>query len=362
MRLPVLSVATLLLLAACTDARADAPFRQDYRTTEVADGVIAFVADESPGGVVQGNITVIAGERYSVVVDSGQYPALARRIVEDVRARGLPPVKYLVNTHWHGDHLLANHVFKDAWPELVVLQHAQTARAGARNYADWHAKAQGYGRLPDELEAAAARGTSAKGEPLSEEQRAGNRTNAALLRQWLAAGGMQTRWAPPDLTFGAGIDLELGNRTVSVRHLGRANTAGDVVLWDERTRTLVTGDIVVAPTPYSFGSYHSDWIGTLARLRAMKPARIVPGHGQVMGDDAYLQQLAALLEETRRQVRAGLDAGRTLEQLRAEIRLPEFEARFAGTDPARIRAFRAYFLQPGIEQAYKEARGETWVE
>ena len=73
--------------------------------------------------------------------------------------------------------------------------------------------------------------------------------------------------------------LDLGGRKVELRFFGPANTTGDLALWDPRTRTLVTGDIVVAPTPYSFGSYHSEWIGVLDAMRALKPARIVPGHG-----------------------------------------------------------------------------------
>lgn len=351
-----------ILFSLAVPAFAQTPFRQDHRAVPIAEGVTAFIAGEAPGGLVQGNITLISGERHSLLLDAGQYPALARRIVEEVRAKGLPPVKYLVNSHWHGDHLLANHAFKEAWPELVIVQHAETARAGERNYTDWHEKAKGYAKLPEELEAAAERGTNAKGEPLDEQRRASNRANAALLRQWLAAGGADTRWTPPDMTFRDRLELDLGGRTVVVEHIGRANTAGDVVLWDERSRTLATGDIVVAPTPYSFGSYHSDWIETLAALRERKPARIIPGHGAVVQDDAYLRQLTALLEETRRQVRAGIAAGRNLEQLRADIRLPEFETQFAGTDADRIRAFREFFLKPGIEQAYKEARGETWVE
>jgi glyoxylase-like metal-dependent hydrolase (beta-lactamase superfamily II) len=130
------------------------------------------------------------------------------------------------------------------------------------------------------------------------------------------------------------------------------------VVWDEATKTLVSGDIVVSPTPYSFGSYHSEWIGVLDAMRALQPARLVPGHGEVMADTAYLERLQALLEATREAVRDGIAAGKSLDELRKEITLAEFEPQFAGEDPARIRAFRDFYLAPGIEQAWKEARGE----
>lgn len=347
----------LAALLAATASSAASDFRQDYRAVPVAEGITAFVAGESPGGLVQGNIILIAGKQHSLLVDAGQYPDLARRIVEDIRASGTPAPKYLVNTHWHGDHLLANHVLIEAFPGLVVIQHAETARLGAKNYADWAQKVDEFAKLPEQLERSADTGKRDNGEALTDVQRESARLDAALIRQWLP-GGLETRWSPPDLALTGDLTLDLGGRTVAVRHLGNANTTGDIVVWDETSRTLVTGDIVVAPTPYSFGSYHSEWIEVLAAMRELAPAKIVPGHGPVMADDAYLHQLAELLEATRAEVRAAVAAGKSLEQLKQEITLPEHERRFAGEDEVRMRAFRSYYLAPGIEQAYKEAVGE----
>jgi len=348
----------IAVLVAGHAVAADPPWHQDHRAVEVADGIVAYIAGESPGGVVQGNITVISGKDASVVVDAGQYPALARRIIGDIEARGLPPVRYLVNTHWHGDHLLANYVFKHAFPDLVTIQHAETARVGAREYADWHDKRIPELRdYPDRLDKAADSGKTSKGVALTDEQRNSFRIDARLIRQWMESSA-DTRWNAPDRTITADTTLDLGGRDVRLRFLGKANTTGDLAAWDPKTRTLVTGDIVVSPTPYSFGSYHSEWIEVLDAMRALEPRRIVPGHGEVMDDDASLRRLAALFAETRVQVRKAIASGRTLEQMQKEIMLPEFEKRFAEGDPERIRAFRAFYLEPGIPQAYKEAKGE----
>ena len=72
------------------------------------------------------------------MIDSGQYPELARHSVADIRASKLPTPKYRLNTQWRGDHLLANFVFDQAFSGLVVLQHAETARLGPVNYKDWN--------------------------------------------------------------------------------------------------------------------------------------------------------------------------------------------------------------------------------
>lgn len=339
-------------------ASANEPFRQDFDTIRVADGVTAYIANPSPGGLVQGNIVLISGERHSLLVDAGQYPRLARRIVEAIGASGAPPVKYLVNTHWHGDHLLANHVFEQAWPGLTVIQHAETARLGAINYAEWAEKnVPEMATMPERLEQSLVTGVNLQGGPLTDRQREIYPLNAALIRQWLP-DGLETHWSPPDLTITGDLTLDLGGRTVAVRYLGLANTTGDIVVWDEASRTLATGDIVVAPTPYSFGSFHSEWIEVLAAMRALAPAKIVPGHGPVMDDDAYLRQLAELLDATRSEVRAAVAAGKSLEQIKQETTLPAHERLFAGEDEVLVRAFRSFYLAPGIEQAWKEAVGE----
>src|SRR5690606_15630072 len=102
------AVVVALLVAGSVQA---ADYRQTFERVEVGEGIVAYIASESPGDVVQGNITVIAGRDASLIVDSGQFPAIARQVADDIRASKLPPPKYLLNTHWHGDHLLANFVF-----------------------------------------------------------------------------------------------------------------------------------------------------------------------------------------------------------------------------------------------------------
>ena len=355
----ILAKSVAVVLAGSTHA---ASFEQSFERIAVADGVVAYIATESPGGVVQGNITVISGEDASLVIDSGQYPELARRVARDIVATKQAVPKYLVNTHWHGDHLLANFVFDEAFPGIVVIQHAETARLGPPNYADWGPKkVQELLGYADKMDTAVAKGVTSKGVKLDDDMRESFRVDAALIRQW-GAQSADARWEAPDLIIVAQTDIDLGGRIVSLRHLGKANTPGDLVAWDETTKTLVTGDIVVSPTPYSFGSWHSEWIDTLDAMRALKPANLVPGHGAVMHDDAYLALLQELLAETRTQVKAAVAAGKTLEQVKAEVRLPDFEKRFAGDNPERIRAFRQFYLEPGIGQAWKEAKGEPRAE
>jgi glyoxylase-like metal-dependent hydrolase (beta-lactamase superfamily II) len=82
---------------------------------QVADGVYAFV---EPFGhaIVSSNVVAIVGEDAVAVVDSGHHPRLTRAIAAEIRALTPKPVRYVVNTHWHNDHVSGNSVFAKRFP------------------------------------------------------------------------------------------------------------------------------------------------------------------------------------------------------------------------------------------------------
>ena len=141
-------------------------------------------------------------------------------------------------------------------------------------------------------------------------------------------------------------------------HLGRGNTRGDLVVYLPRERVLVTGDLVVNPVPFSFGSYLGEWIETLKKLRAIEADVIVTGHGPVQRDKAYIETVGSLLESTLAQAREAVRKGLSLEETRKAVNLDAFRQRLAGDDPARRRAFDAFFVTPAVERA-QGGTGET---
>jgi hypothetical protein len=94
----------------------------------------------------------------------------------------------------------------------------------------------------------------------------------------------------------------------------------------------------------------------------MGATAIVPGHGPVLRDHAYVDTVAALIRETRRQVGALVKEGLSLEDTRKRVTLDEYRRTLAADDYWRQRAFDEFFLRPAVEQAYKEAKGEPMEE
>ena len=99
-----------------------------YETVKVAEGIYAFVPPEPRGGLVSGNSIAVNGDDGVLVVDTGHFPTLARKMIADIRRLTDKPVRYVVNTHWHPDHVFGNGAYREAFPDVNVLAHVETRR------------------------------------------------------------------------------------------------------------------------------------------------------------------------------------------------------------------------------------------
>jgi glyoxylase-like metal-dependent hydrolase (beta-lactamase superfamily II) len=166
------------------------------------------------------------------------------------------------------------------------------------------------------------------------------------------------RYKGADLTFEDRVTLRLGNRDVQVMFLGRANTGGDAVVYVPDAKVVATGDIVVHPFPFAFGSYIGDWAVVLRKIIAMDATSIVPGHGPVMHDTNYLVTTAELMESLDAQVRAAYKPGVSVEDVRKAVDLSAYRKRICGDDPTLLANFDNSVVGSGISRAYQAAKGE----
>ncbi|MFL5309700.1 MAG: MBL fold metallo-hydrolase [Myxococcales bacterium] len=348
-----------LLGWACTHARpppaAEEPrVARSYETVTVAPGVHAFIAPEPRVGLVSGNSVAVVGEEAVLVVDSGHFPGLTRRMIGDIRRLTDKPIVFLVNTHWHPDHHSGNGVYRELVPDVTIVSTEYT-RVQMEKQA---------GRFdnPESLMAASrtvrerlASGKKRDGTPLTTDDR-------RYIQDVLEAIDdavpelRQVKAAPPDVGFEDRVVVQLGKRTVEVMFLGRGNTGGDAVVYVPDAKVLITGDLVVAPVPYGIGSFFADWIQTMHKLEAIDAAALVPGHGPVQRDKQYLRLVTSLLESVAAQTKAAVQQGLTLEETRAKVDLEGFRERLTGGNPVRVRAFNDAFVTPGVARAWREAK------
>jgi glyoxylase-like metal-dependent hydrolase (beta-lactamase superfamily II) len=351
-------LALTALVVASSAAQAAGPPWESYDTVPLADGIYAFVAPEERGGVVDCNSTVVIGDDGVLVFDTGQFPTLTRKRIADLRKLTDKPVRFVVDSHWHYDHTNGNAEYKDAFPNAVVVSHDFTRAQGAPNFDKYVTK------FPDELpkieapiRGLLAKGTHADGRPVTAGER---EFYAEVLSagQAVAPEARAARYVPASLTLGDSLTVYLGKREVRLLHLGRGNTAGDVVAYVPDAKLLLTGDAVVSPIPFPFGSYPSEWAVVLRKLAAMDAGTIVPGHGPVQHDNRYLLNLAAMLESLVAQVRAARRDGAALEVVRKKVDLVAFRRQFVGDDPTQQGMFDGTFVQTAVERAYQEIQGK----
>ena len=294
-------------------AGAQTPQREAFATDstarmyKLADGVFAITHASATQDWPHGNTGVVIGTSGVLIIDSNYLPDRAEMDLALVRRVTSLPVRYLVNTHWHGDHTHGNGVYRDSFPGLTILGPRASAPFIALNLQKLpigSLKPDSYNRTTlARLEATLARGADSTGRSLTTDERTNLTANIAARRHELVQLA-RVRVAPPNLLFDEHLTLDLGGRRVEIRDMGRANSPNDVVVYLPDERVLFTGDIVVAPLPFTIGASPLPWIDVLRTLESYQVAALVPGHGAVMSNLNY----TALVSETFEMIRSQIDS------------------------------------------------------
>jgi quinoprotein relay system zinc metallohydrolase 2 len=264
MALRVCSLAAFVLLTAWTVSRAEP---QGLEVSEVApglfihQGVTALMTAENAGAIA--NIGFVIGESAVAVIDSGGSVREGRQLLAAIRARTDKPIRYVINTHGHPDHVFGNAAF--VGDGTVFVGHRNLPRALAARgqfYLDAFRRIMG-GQLMDEV-----------------------------------------RVIPPTLLVDDTITIDLGKRSLILRAWPAAHTDHDLSVFDEQTGTLFAGDLVfLAHTPVLDGSIRG-WLTAMGELGRLPAQRVIPGHGPVSDWPAALTDQRRYLEALSSDVRA----------------------------------------------------------
>jgi cyclase len=325
-----------------------------YDTVKLADGIYAFIAPEDAGAFVSGNSVLIFGSDGALVVDSGHVPSVTRHVIADIARLTNKPVRFLVNTHWHPDHVSGNSLYRNQWPGVAIVSTLATQFELTRPDSLYDDLTEMNKYMPM-LEQALASGKGAGGKPLSDGERA-YYTQILTEAKFMYPELKRTPHAPPTVTFERRMTVDLGGRKVEISFLGRGNTGGDAVIYVPDAKVLMTGDLLVSPTPFAIGSFIDEWIVTMKTLAAIDAATIVPGHGPVEHDKQYMLLVTQALESLSQQAHAAVKQGLTQEQFQKSVDMAKFREQMAGSNEARGRNFDEYFVSPGSVRAYREVK------
>jgi len=328
---PFFLVLALGLLAMGT-AWSDQPER---KISKLADGVYEI---QHPR--LSGNTTVIIGARQVFVVDSGFLPSDAQQDIAQIRQWTDRPVCFVLNTHFHNDHNLGNRTYMDAFPALTIIAHVETKKEmdlfgpGSASREE-----KSYANVQRMLET----GKTGSGTPLSDADKA--EVKAYLAQQQAVVEEVKkVKFQSATLTFDHDFSIDIGDREVQVKFLGRGNTGGDAVVYLPKEKIVIAGDLVVYPIPYVYDGYPSEWIQTLQNLAQLDAETIVPGHGPILHDKTYLYLerdfMKSAVDQMNERLRQTSPAMfQSLADVKGGVDLSSFRQRFAGNDQELGAAF-----------------------
>jgi len=339
MRSPILSVLIVILTSPFAWSQSgQGPHGSTYTITALGSGVHTLTWTIKPGTYAIGNSTFIVGDQDVIVVDTGNSRAAGEAILEGLRQVTDKRVSIAINTHWHGDHIFGNQVFRTAFPAVRFVGHPETRQGvitGELGYRDAN-RPKTQARIA-ELKAKTT---------LTEDE------TRELDRSVMQVEAWEGDYVLPDLLVDEHLTLMQGTRRIEVVHLGEANTKGDLVIHLPAERVVISGDMALTPVPFAFFSSPRKWIDTLGRLSAMNPTTIVQGHGRVQTDPRFIADLQAMLRSIVEQVDAGLKEGLDLAALKSRVKLvPPAGSVY---EKANAAALDQLFRIPAIESVVKE--------
>ena len=277
--------------------------------TEIGEGLWAFTAEGDP------NSGVIIGDDSVMVVEAQATPRLANKVIEKIREVTDKPITHLALTHYHAVRVLGASAYGAG---QVIMSEMSRGMVAERGQEDWESEFERFPRLFQ-----------------------GHESIPGLT------------W--PTTTFNDRMTVYLGDRRVDLMHLGRAHTAGDIVIHVPDQNVMFTGDIVEYHSACYCGDGHfAEWGDTLYAIRWFDVDAIAPGRGDALVGremvNAAIESTRDFLESTYRPAARVAARGGSLKEAWDAVRA-ECDPKFSDF------AIYEHCLPFNVSRAYDEARG-----
>lgn len=303
-RAAIASVSLLVLLGAAGLARGWFVPTETV-VTEIAPGVW-FRKTETEPKFIGCNQGWVIFKDFVLVIDAN-FPNQAETIIPLIRKTTDKPIRYVFDTHHHGDHAHGNQKFVEIGATAVANENTK-ALFESKGRADF--------------------------EKLKESQ---------------PGEYAKLDYRQPSLYFPQKLVLDDGTQRVELLHFGHAHTPGDAIAWLPAHGIAFTGDACVnGAFNYTGDSDTASWIKVLTEIGKLPIKKICPGHGE-SSDKALVETQRRYFVELRQAVQTGIDAGKTLEEIKKTIDLPWYKE-WTGTD-VKTRT-------ENVEHVFKELTGK----
>lgn len=268
------------------------PESEHFTYHELADGVWAAIV--IPTGLAASNSGIIdLGDR-TLIFDTTLSPVTAMELRTLAESLTGMPVAYVLNSHWHQDHVFGNAVFS---PETEIYSTVRTSELIAEKIPDIMAEFKKH--WPNQLKEWADNAKVAKDEAEQLDYEDGVRFAQSIIDTF-----PQLELRQPDHTFTNHVEFKGSKRNLEFITYGGGHTDSDAFLYLPTEKIIFTGDLLVVKNHPDLTSGHPrEWLNILARIKTLNPARLVPGHGELATVDdiavkeRYINKLIQMAEQ-----------------------------------------------------------------
>jgi glyoxylase-like metal-dependent hydrolase (beta-lactamase superfamily II) len=278
---------------------------------KVAEGVYAAVA--RPAALINCNAAIFENANDLLIVDSHSKPSAVISLVSQIRREiGMKPVRYIVNSHFHWDHSQGNSSYRRIAPHADIVASEPTRRllgelGAARLKASVGDAEKSVARYKEQ-------GAAAK----TPEDKAFYQRMQVEARDYIAEMRKVTPELP-NVTFDHDLIIRDKAHDLHLAFRGKAHTAGDIVVYCPQKKVVATGDMLHGFAPFMGDGYPRLWPRTLHHVAEFPFEHVIGGHGAVQHTRDRLYQMAGYIEELTEAVAVRKRAGKTLEQIQAEV-------------------------------------------
>lgn len=307
-----------------------------FTVTKLNDHLYVIAPSGPDMSNVGGNIGVCISDQGVLLVDAnyyldwrnGQAVPMAQSVVDEVKKLTSQPIRWVINTHHHGDHAGGDPVF-GAFAMIVSHKNAREHIVSGYETAVKNTPAA-VSRAQQEL--AAARGSNDAARIAQAQDQLGRAQMNLKMAQ-----STDPKKASPTLVYDSEMAFFLSTEEVHLYHFGRAHTDGDTLVFFKTSNVLHWGDTFSnnwVPAMDASGN-SAEWVQWLEKGVAISPtATMVPGHGAI-GKQADVMKLRTFFANMQTSIRQEIAAGKTREQAMDEVKFPEY-ANYPG-GAARLR-------------------------
>jgi cyclase len=335
-------------LAAQTPTQNTSTPPSSFDIVKVADGVYAAIGKNG----VFGNGAFIVGQEGVLVVDTQARASWAAALIAEIRKITDKPVRYVVNTHWHGDHVQGNQAYLAEFGGGVEFISQTNTREDMIARGGPQLQQQVSTTIPGaiaQIEKQLADGKDAQGNALTDASRAQLQAQLKTQKDNLDEFKGLTL-VPSTITFESSMVLHLADREIDLLHWGLAHTRGDAVVYLPKEHVVITGDLLTNGIPVMRTAYPVEWVATLESIDKLDWTAAIPGHGNIQQGKSQLESLMAYMRDLVTGVKNSVGKGQTMEQAESAVDLSKYKSAFPNFDSGGNKS--------AIDRAWTEISGK----